>query len=89
MTFSDRLVIHVDDLPVELLAMDSAAHTTNDIVAWTPDRGVLFSGDLVLHGSTPFVMMGSVSGALDALEGLRALGPSGIIPGHGTVCGPT
>jgi cyclase len=87
-TFSDRLVLHVDDLPVELLAMDLPAHTTNDIVAWIPDRGLLFSGDLVLHQSTPFVMMGSVGGALDALERLRALGPSLIVPGHGTVCGP-
>lgn len=87
-TFSDRLVVHVDDLKLELLEMGPAAHTTNDIVAWIEDSGVLFSGDLVVHGGTPFALMGSVSGALAALDRLRALGPRVIVPGHGTICGP-
>lgn len=87
-TFSDHLVVHVDDLRVELMAMGPAAHTTNDIVAWIPDRGVLFTGDLVVNGGTPFVMMGSVSGTLAALDRLRALNPRIVVPGHGAVCGP-
>ena len=87
-TFSDRLSVYVDDLKVELVEMGPAAHTTNDIVAWIESSGVLFSGDVVLHGATPFVLMGSVSGALHALERLRALGPRLIVPGHGAVCGP-
>ena len=41
------------------------AHTTNDVVAWIPERRVLFTGDLVFNGGTPFVLMGSVAGALD------------------------
>jgi cyclase len=87
-TFSDQLVVHVDDVRVELLAMGPAAHTTNDIVAWIPDPGVLFTGDLVVNGGTPFVMMGSVSGALASLDRLKALSPRIIVPGHGAVCGP-
>lgn len=87
-TFSDRLSVYVDDLKVELVEMGPAAHTTNDIVAWIESSGVLFAGDLVLHGATPFVLMGSVSGALDALDRLRAFGSTVIVPGHGAVCGP-
>lgn len=87
-TFSDRLNVHVDDMKVELVAMGPAAHTNNDIVAWIESRGVLFSGDLIVHGGTPFVLMGSVSGALDALDRLRAFGAERIVPGHGAVCGP-
>lgn len=87
-TFSDRLTVHVDDMKVELVAMGPAAHTNNDIVAWIESREVLFSGDLIVHGGTPFVLMGSVSGALGALERLRSFGARAIVPGHGAVCGP-
>jgi cyclase len=72
---------------VELVYM-GPAHTTNDIVAWVPDRKVLFAGDLIFNGGTPFAMMGSVAGWLEALERIRGLGAETIVPGHGTVCGP-
>ena len=64
------------------------AHTTNDVVAWVPERRVLFTGDLVFNGGTPFVVMGSVSGSLASVEALRAFGAETIVPGHGPVCGP-
>ncbi len=85
-TFEERLNLWVDDLKIELIYM-GPAHTTNDIVAWIPERKVLFTGDLIFNGGTPFVMMGSVAGSLEALEGLRALGVETIVPGHGSVCG--
>ena len=55
---------------------------------WIPERSLLFSGDLVFNGGTPFVMMGSVTGSIAALDELRALGAETIVPGHGGVCGP-
>jgi cyclase len=87
-TFTDRLTVHVDDLRVELLT-HTPAHTTSDIVAWVPDRKVLFAGDLVFNGGTPFLLMGSVTGAITAVESLQRLGPDVIVPGHGAVCGPS
>ena len=72
-TFDDRLDLRVDDLRVELHFIGPPAHTTNDVVAWIPERKVLFAGDLVFNGGTPFVLMGSVGGSLAALERLRAL----------------
>ncbi|MEE9247098.1 MAG: MBL fold metallo-hydrolase [Dehalococcoidia bacterium] len=86
-TFEDRLNIYVDDLKLELIFM-GPAHTTNDIIAWLPERELLFSGDLIFHQGTPFVLMGSVAGSLRALEQLRDLHPKTIVPGHGPVCGP-
>ncbi|MDQ3146894.1 MAG: MBL fold metallo-hydrolase, partial [Actinomycetota bacterium] len=86
-TFAERLTLHVDDLAVELDFM-GPAHTTNDVVAWLPDRGVLFAGDLVFAGGTPFLLMGSVSGAVQAVERLSTLAPTTIVPGHGPVSGP-
>ena len=68
MTFEHRLDVYVDDLKVELIHLTTAAHTTNDVVAWIPEHRVLFSGDLVFNGGTPFVVMGSVAGSLEALD---------------------
>jgi cyclase len=87
-TFTDRLDVWVDDLRIELHYIGGAAHTTNDIVAWIPDRSVLFAGDLVFNGGTPFVVMGSVSGSLTALDRIAAFGAETIVPGHGDPCGP-
>lgn len=86
-TFTDRLALWVDDLRVELEFV-GPAHTTNDVVVWVPERRTLFAGDLVFNGGTPFVVMGSVAGALAALERLEDLGAETIVPGHGPVCGP-
>ncbi len=86
-TFKERLDLFVDRLKLELLYM-GPAHTTNDVVVWLPERRVLFTGDLVFNGGTPFVAMGSISGSLTALERLRELDAETIVPGHGPVCGP-
>jgi cyclase len=64
------------------------AHSTNDSIVWLPDRRVLFAGDLLFNGGTPFLLAGSVEGALEAVSALRKLGAQTIVPGHGPVCGP-
>lgn len=87
-TFDDHLTVWVDDLRVELHAVGGPAHTTNDIVAFVPEHSVLFTGDLVFVGGTPFVPMGSVAGSLAALEWLRGFGARTLVPGHGPVSGP-
>jgi cyclase len=82
-TFENRLELYVDELKIVLIHLTSAAHTTNDVVAWIPEHRVLFSGDLIFNGSTPFVVMGSVSGSLEALSAIIELEPELIVPGHG------
>lgn len=71
-----------------LLEPVSAAHTTNDLIAHLPDHGVLFAGDLVFSGGTPFILFGSLSGARAALGRLRTLGAQTVVAGHGVVGGP-
>jgi len=53
-----------------------------------PERSLLFSGDLLFRGGTPFLLMGSVAGAISALEELKHLPATTIVPGHGGVAGP-
>src|SRR5204863_208777 len=58
----------------------------NDSVVWIPDRSVLFAGDLIFNGGTPFVLMGSVTGTISVLEEVIApLNAQTIVPGHGAV----
>ncbi|MFE5538175.1 MBL fold metallo-hydrolase [Streptomyces sp. NPDC056492] len=88
LTFRDRTTLHVGDVRAELIHIGPAAHTTDDTVVWLPDQRVLFTGDLVMNGVTPFCVMGSVAGSLRALERLRGLGAATVVPGHGPVAGP-
>ncbi|MEU8028761.1 MBL fold metallo-hydrolase [Streptomyces sp. NPDC049099] len=87
LTFEDTLTLHTDGPRAELLHV-GPAHTANDVVVWVPERAVLFTGDVVWSGVTPYVLMGSVTGSLRALQRLRALGPRTVVPGHGPVGGP-
>jgi cyclase len=87
-TFADRLSVFVDDLECDFRYAGTAAHTTNDSVLWVPDRQLLFSGDILFNGGTPFMVQGSPAGMLTALDMLEGLGAETIVPGHGEVCGP-
>jgi cyclase len=88
LTYTDRVSLYVDELRCEVAHVGTPAHTTNDSILWIPDRSVLFAGDLVFSGGTPFLLMGSVAGAITAVTALKSLGARTIVPGHGPVCGP-
>lgn len=88
LTFRDEITVYVDELACHVRHLGPAAHTDNDSIVWVPERGVLFSGDLLFNGGTPFLLQGSLSGSLEAIRELRSLCASVIVPGHGEVCGP-
>ncbi|WDZ92983.1 MBL fold metallo-hydrolase [Nocardiopsis sp. HUAS JQ3] len=85
--FDRELTVHVGGLRVELRHPGHTAHTRGDVVAWLPEERVLFTGDLVFHGLTPLVFMGSLEGALRSLEWLHLFGPEHVVPGHGPLLG--
>jgi cyclase len=85
-TFTGEIALHAGELRAQVRHVGTAAHTTNDSVVWIPELSVLFCGDLIFNGGTPFLLMGSVAGAIDALEQVvRPLGAQTIVPGHGPV----
>ena len=88
LTYTDRVSLYVDELRCEVIHVGTPAHSTNDSIVWIPERRVLFAGDLLFNGGTPFLLAGSVTGALVAVAALRDLGAETIVPGHGPVCGP-
>jgi cyclase len=88
-TFTDRLRVWSDDMPLEVSYVGQPAHTSNDTLVWLPHSQVLFCGDLLFNAGTPFLLMGSVTGAVDVLSGVLApIRARVIVPGHGEPCGP-
>jgi cyclase len=89
LTYTEGVTLWVDDLRCEVKHVGTAAHTDNDSIVWVPDRELLFCGDLLFNGGTPFLLQGSIAGAVEVLENvLKPLGAKTIVPGHGPVAGP-
>jgi cyclase len=89
LTYADGVTLWSGDLRCEVRYVGSPAHTTNDSIIHIPERSVVFAGDLLFNGGTPFALMGSISGWIEVLETvLRPLGARTLVPGHGPVCGP-
>jgi cyclase len=89
LTYADGITLWIDDLRCEVRHVGTPAHTTNDSILWVPDRSVLYAGDLLFQGGTPFLLSGSIAGAIEVLETVIApLDARTIVPGHGPVCGP-
>jgi cyclase len=89
LTYTDQITLWSGDLRCEVRYVGTPAHTTNDSIVHIPEQSVVFAGDLLFNGGTPFALMGSVAGWIDVLENvLRPLGARTFVPGHGPVCGP-
>jgi glyoxylase-like metal-dependent hydrolase (beta-lactamase superfamily II) len=61
------------------------AHTGGDVIAHLPAAGIVFTGDICFHGSTPIVWAGPVTNWLAACARIRSLEPTTVVPGHGPV----
>jgi cyclase len=89
LTYTDAVTLWVDELRADVRHVGAPAHTTNDSIVWLAERKLLFCGDLLFNGGTPFLVQGSVAGAIHVLENIvKPLGAETIVPGHGPVTGP-
>ncbi|MEU2429767.1 MBL fold metallo-hydrolase [Streptomyces sp. NPDC007861] len=88
LTYSERLTFRAGGTEVRLIH-PGVAHTTGDTVVHLPEQGIVFVGDLVFQGGTPFIPMGSLTGSLRALDLLRSLDAGIVVPGHGPVTDPS
>jgi glyoxylase-like metal-dependent hydrolase (beta-lactamase superfamily II) len=58
-------------------------HTRGDTIAWLPQEKVLFSGDLVEYGATPYCGDAHFTDWPGTLDRIAALGPQALVPGRG------
>jgi cyclase len=80
--FSGSLTVDVGGRAVTLEEV-GPAHTLGDVIAWLPDGDVVFTGDILFHGSTPIMWAGPIANWIAACRRIRELQPRVVVPGHG------
>jgi glyoxylase-like metal-dependent hydrolase (beta-lactamase superfamily II) len=85
-TFEDSATVEVEPggRSVELRYL-GRGHTDNDIVLLVPDADVLFAGDLLENGATPFFGDGYPLDWPATAEAVVELVSGAVVPGHGDV----
>jgi cyclase len=83
-TFDGRLDLDVGGRLVELVEV-GPAHTAGDTIAYVPDAGVVFTGDILFVGGTPIVWAGPLSNWIAACDLMLGLDVDTVVPGHGPV----
>lgn len=86
-TFDTRDIVEIGSRRVELEQL-GPCHTAGDLVAYVPDAGVVFAGDLLFIGSTPILWHGPIENWFSALDRLLSWDAATYVPGHGPLCGP-
>ncbi len=82
LTFSDKMTLWLGSLEVQLLQL-GRGHTKGDTVAWLPQQKILFSGDLVESGATPYAGDAYFADWPTTLDNIAALAPQQLVPGRG------
>jgi glyoxylase-like metal-dependent hydrolase (beta-lactamase superfamily II) len=81
-TFSGKMTVWLGKLEVQLLQL-GRGHTKGDTVAWLPKERILFSGDLVEFGATPYAGDAYFKDWPATLDAVAALEPAKLVPGRG------
>lgn len=81
-TFRGEMRVWLGETEVRLLQL-GRGHTKGDSVVWLPGERVLFSGDLVEYGATPYTGDGYLEEWPNTLDRLAALEPRALVPGRG------
>lgn len=81
-TFRGEMRLWLGKQEVRLLQL-GRGHTKGDTVAWLPRSEVLFTGDLVEFGATPYTGDAYLRDWAETLTHLAALKPRALVPGRG------
>ena len=82
MTFNQKMTLWLGSVEVQILQL-GRGHTKGDTVAWLPQEKILFSGDLVEFGATPYAGDAYFKDWPQTLDNLAALKPEKLVPGRG------
>jgi glyoxylase-like metal-dependent hydrolase (beta-lactamase superfamily II) len=81
-TFNDRMTLYLGQTEVQIIHA-GRGHTKGDTIVWLPKERVLFSGDLVEYGATPYCGDAHLQDWPQTLQKLRDLKPLALVPGRG------
>jgi glyoxylase-like metal-dependent hydrolase (beta-lactamase superfamily II) len=82
LTFEKRLTLWLGKLQVEIMQV-GRGHTKGDTIVWLPQEKILFSGDLVEYGATPYTGDAYLGDWPATLDAIAALQPQKLVPGRG------
>jgi glyoxylase-like metal-dependent hydrolase (beta-lactamase superfamily II) len=82
--FDGAMSLWLGQREIRLMAL-GRGHSGGDAVAWLPDCGVLFSGDLVENCCGVYAGDAYIGDWARTLESVRALKPRVLVPGRGAV----
>jgi glyoxylase-like metal-dependent hydrolase (beta-lactamase superfamily II) len=80
--FDKRLTLWMGALQVEIMQL-GRGHTKGDTVVWLPGDRVMFSGDLVEAGATPYTGDAYLTDWPATLDAIEVLNPARLVPGRG------
>lgn len=86
-TFDDRLVFHGARRQVELLTY-GGGHTDSDAFLYLPDDRIIFTGDLLVVETHPYMMDGHPAAWRGILARIKQLDIAHAVPGHGPLGTP-
>jgi glyoxylase-like metal-dependent hydrolase (beta-lactamase superfamily II) len=82
LTFKGEMTLWLGKLEVKIMQL-GRGHTKGDTVVWLPREKVLFSGDLVEYGATPYAGDAYFKDWPATLDAIAALQPEKLVPGRG------
>ena len=82
LTFHRRMTLHLGQREVQIIHI-GRSHTAGDTVVWLPKERVLFSGDVVEFGATPYCGDAHFTDWPATLAAVQALGAEALVPGRG------
>jgi len=82
LTFHHRMTLHLGSREVQIIHI-GRSHTAGDTVVWLHKERVLFSGDVVEFGATPYCGDAHFADWPATLAAVQALGAEALVPGRG------
>ena len=82
MIFEDKLTVDLGNKKVEIMHVGEG-HTRGDSIVWAPNEKVMFAGDLVEYGATPYCGDAQLKNWPLTLQKLSDFKPKALVPGRG------
>jgi glyoxylase-like metal-dependent hydrolase (beta-lactamase superfamily II) len=80
--FEKQMTLWLGKLRVDIMQL-GRGHTEGDTVVWLPQEKILFSGDLVEYGATPYTGDAYLTDWPATLDAVAALDAEKLVPGRG------